>query len=399
MSVPQFNYNAGIYLFHWPDEHIKIRLDRLADEHHSVSAEITVITDLPGVAPHLHQARLNLTSTQARRTLKNALSERLDNVDWAAILEQACIITLDKYREGEPVIQVGSLPPRGDNIYRLQPILLEGQANLIYGPGGTGKSYLALYFSLMVQTPFIALGLLPTQGSVLFCDWETSQEEANDRILAIKRGLGQVEASDISYRYCHQGLVDDIAQIQRIVVENNIDMVVIDSVGSALAGEPESADIVLRYFTALRSLRVTTLSIDHTTKDERKSLFGSVYKQNAARSIFELRKSQEPGEDEIHLGLYHRKVNTGKLIAPLGFQLNFETDSVKLKRADIKQIPELAKGLSRKQQLIGLLSHGTMAIPEIAEALETTEGVIKTELYRHKDLFIKIDDQWGLLSK
>ena len=107
-----------------------MRVDRLRNERENLTGEIAVKTTNPGIAPHLHQARFNLTSTTARKTLAKALGERLD-LAWDDMIEQACVMVLAKHREGEPVIRVGKLPPREGLKYRVDPILLNNQPTII----------------------------------------------------------------------------------------------------------------------------------------------------------------------------------------------------------------------------------------------------------------------------
>lgn len=396
MSLPEFKALAGLYTLRYPDEHITIHLDRLEEHHQVTSAELTITTDLPGVSPHLHQARLNLISTRGRKTITTYLASRLPDLDWDAMLEQACILTLRHHREGEPLIMIGSMPPSEKPRYRVEPILLENQANLIYGAGGIGKSYFAYLLALLVESGVVQLGLTPVQGEVLYLDYETCGEEADEKVRAIKAGMNLPTDCDIHYRFCHQPLVADIAEIQRMVVGIEAGLVIVDSIGVACGGEPESAEIMLAYFRALRSLRVTTLSIDHITKQD-KSLFGSVYKYNTARSIYEVKKSQNPGEAELSIGLYHRKVNTGRLQHPQGFILKFGNASVSFNRKDIKEIPELAEGFPLWERIKDLLFSGAMTQENIAMKLDAKPEVIRVTLYKYKNIFVKLNDKWGVL--
>ena len=61
-------------------------------------------------------------------------------------------------------------------------------------------------------------------------------------------------------------LANNIEAISRIVVDNNITYVVVDSVNPALGGKSNDSDAVEDYFDALRILEVTSVSIDHANK-------------------------------------------------------------------------------------------------------------------------------------
>jgi len=131
--------------------------------------------------------------------------------------------------------------------------------------------------------------------------------------------------------------------------------------------------------------------------------FGSVFKWNRARSLFEVRQCQEPGQDIIELGLYHRKCNEGRLLKPIGLRLEFHNkssevlESVVFNETDIREVPELAKGLKLKDRLIALLKEGNMAVAELADATETTAGTVRAELNRHKNIFQRLGEEWELM--
>ena len=113
-----------------------------------------------------------------------------------------------------------------------------------------------------------------------------------------------------------------------------------------------------------------------------------------------MRKSQKPGEDEIEIGLYHRKINTGKLLRPMGFTLMFDSNEhkVTVDSADIKAVPELAASLPLRERIAGLLAHGKMTTEELSQELETTTGTVRACLNRHRKQFIKLGNEWGLLA-
>jgi hypothetical protein len=390
MSKPEIRVNAGIYDLIWREEQVGIRVDRLRNHSDNLSGEITVKTLLPGVAPHLHQARLNLTSTSARRTLANHLVGRLAELDWDGIIEDACVLVLRAYREGEPVLCLKDVAPRTGPRYRLAPLLLEGHPNYLYDDGGTGKSLLAGFFGVLVSSGCQWCGLTTMPGNVLYLDYETSAEEMRERIAAIEKGLADPGCSRIQYRLCVAPLANDIEEIQRIVSEQEIEFVIVDSAGMALGGEKgDPKDPVIEYFRALRSLRICSLTIDHITKGEggRKLPYGSVYKFNLARNVFEMRKAQEAGDDDMHVGLYHRKANFGKLLPPIGFKLALHDApdgslvSVTLEPAKVRDVPSLAEGMGVKDRILAfLLSEGSGTVAEIAAALDMTATMIRARL-------------------
>ncbi len=400
ISIPQLKANYGIYDFLFEEEQLAVRIDRLRSRGDSLTGEISIIQKEPGQDQVIHQAKLNILSTQSRNTLSKYLNSRVNSLDWDAVLETVCLYTIAKSRVGEPVLEVGTSSEQLKLQYRLYPLLLDKECNLIYGPGGTGKSYIACLISVLVQQGIEHDRLVPKQGNVLYLDYETSSEEINSRIFLVQKGLS-LTPIPILYRTCHQSLANEIEIIQQLVIDKNTDLVIVDSVGAACGGEPESAEVVLRYFMALRSLKLATLSIDHVTKTDTKMPFGSVFKYNAARSIYEVKNSQVPGDTCLEIGLYHRKINTGRLQKPIGLKMSFFEDGVIFETMDIQSVPQLSSALPLRDQIREILKRGSLTVPEITNEIPVSHATIRMTLNRNKHLFVLADQsgkRWGLLS-
>ena len=110
--------------------------------------------------------------------------------------------------------------------------------------------------------------------------------------------------------------MDWIDTLANHVSAEQFDLVVIDSVGLALGGDASDAQTVLAFFGALNQLETTVLLIDHMTKgpdSQERGAFGSVYKRNSARSVWEMRQA---ADGDMTMGLYHRKANSSRLSPP-----------------------------------------------------------------------------------
>lgn len=394
-STPKRTVVGDVFNYQWDEEQVSLTFDRFVeDSKENLFAETTVESGAPGMSGHLHQAKLNLTSTTARRTLVNTLREHGSDIDWYGILEQACVATLRRRREGEPAVKVGNnvLPPGGNNRFLLEPLLYDSQPNVLFGPGGVGKTLIALVTCLLVQTGTEELGLLPHEvRNVLFLDYETSREDIEERIGALKTGLSLPPQAELLYRFCSQPVTSDLMELRKIVALNDIGFIVVDSIGTACGGEPESAAATLSYFAALRSLRVPTLSIDHISHGDPNRPFGSVYKWNAARNVMQARAQQEAGEDNIQVGIYQRKNNNGRQFKPMGFNLDFSNPlATRMRRIDVMTSPELSKGTSLKSRMESELKRGAMSRGDLAETLQVSERLIQSAMNGSRKSFVDL---------
>jgi len=384
---PRIDGEGGIYVVSWEDRGVALRFERLSEARDTVTAEVTIRTMNP--VSTLYWGRLNLLTVQGRRPVVKQLEERYMPVEWRwdNVVEQACLMVMERHREGEPVVLIGNLPPQEQEEYCVFPFIKEGQANLLFGPGGIGKSNLACLLALLAQTGFTCAGINAHAEpvNVLYLDYESSKEDLDERIRALRAGLELPEGTEIAYRYCAQALAHDIEEITRQVLERRIGLVIVDSLGTACGGAPEEADSILRYFSALRSLKVSTLTISHTNKEGK--LFGSVYTWNQARNIFEVRGNPEEDSAQAVIGLYHVKINRGRKVKPLALRFVFNDDlgTVGVGRADILDIPVLEEGVPLHARIAHTLERGASSVKDLAETLGAPEPQIRQALNRGRD--------------
>jgi len=375
----------GIYQLHWPEFAIKAKVDRLkSNSEHEVKGEVTFTSQNMASQGHLRQSRVNLSSTAAKNALVKSLSERVssDDVPWDTIVEQLCVAVLREFRQGPPLLTIeGDMDVEAVDKWLIEPILQLGHPTLVYGKGSSGKSWFGQYISVLADAGVSINGLRVEPSRVLYLDWETTDKELGSRVTMIRRGMGLDGKSSIKYREMSQGLYADIETVRNHVQEHEIDLVIMDSLGAACMGEPESAEVVLRMFQCLRSLRVTSLCIDHSNKEG--SLFGSVYKFNSGRQIFECLKAQDEDATHLDFGLFHRKASNSKLIRPLGFKIQFNEGSVDISRRDIKDTA-LESEMTVAERIANALSSGAKSPKELAELLDKQDNHIRQELLKGK---------------
>ena len=371
---------SGIYRMSWPGWNVSAQIDRIKEtSDHEVKAEVKLTSARPTSSGHLRSGRLNLTSPASRNSFAKSLMARDSEVDWDTVLEQLCMAVLEDWRKGTPLIELdGNVDVKAQAKWLIEPIIQLNNPTLMYGPGSTGKSWFAQYIAVLADAGMSHGGFHVEPARVLILDWETSHQEIGSRVTMIRQGLGLEGASHILYRAMTQGLASDIERIREICMEHSIELVIIDSLGSACMGEPESAEVVLRVFGAIRSLGVSSLCIDHSNKEGH--LFGSVYKFNSARQVFEAKKSQQEDAEKIVFGLFHKKANNSKLLRPLGFELSFDNDTIVIDRRDVKDT-ELEEHMRVIDRIANTLaSNGKLTVSQIAEEIQKEESHVRKEL-------------------
>ena len=257
----------------------------------------------------------------------------------------------------------------------------------MFGERGTSKSYTALLLAYLA-----ALG--PEDGSILdfhvrltvpeplYLDWEGDGDTLAWRMKMLSEGMG-FPVRKIAYRRCSRSLSDDVAQIRAEVLKRNTELIVIDSLGPACGGDLNSPQPAIDFFNALRSIGASSLILAHTAKNQtgRRSVFGSIFFEALARSIWQISADQDEGDDSISVGLLHRKMNYGHLQRPLGLRYTFSDGSTKVAREDVRNVASLATSRLLTDRIVELLlEEGVMTPKAIADTLGAPEETVRPTL-------------------
>ena len=375
---------------------IEVTVGRLTfDYAKTPHAEITIDVD-ERIAPELSkrrifQGRVGLLSRSGVDGCVRTCKRRIPTgVPWDDLIDDICQRRLARRKSPIRPQGVGLEPPKRDRpMYQVWPLLPSRQPTILYGQGGVGKSWIAAYLCALVDHGITCNGLNADVGRALYLDWETDHETISGRVWAIKGGEPQFSPDwTLAYQRMDGPLIDVADDLAGIVSQDAYDLIVVDSVGLALGGDANSVEDVLAFFAALRQIEATTLLIDHMTKGpdaKERGAFGSVYKRNTARSVWEIRQA----ESELTVGLYHRKANNSRLFDPLGLKLSiFEDDnhvvqSATFARTDASDLPDLEGGMTTPQRIKALLRDGEASLEYLREGMaDVKTGTIDVALSR-----------------
>lgn len=392
---PDVEIDGPRVAFTWKDQHVGIAFDYLNERTDGLHGEIRITAiDASGRATgHIHWARINLSSTTARKSLVDVITKQTRHddgecpYDWPQLAEYACTVAAQKYREGEPFIDLADVPRPPRMQYLVEKLLPKGKTSVIYSRGASGKSLLSLSIAMGVSRGrSLPSGLVVQErANVLYLDYETDEEEQRLRLDYLWRALKNEPLPSVRYRRQTRMLMNDIDQIKREVKRQQIGLVVVDSIAYAMAGKAIDTEVVIGSFNALSSLgpECTRLVIAHIPKADKESkeatIFGNVFQENGARSIWELRSTDE--NDGISMGLFQRKQNWGKKFDPIGLRFTFDDvkESVELKSHVIEDDPELVAHGSLSYRLLSALRTGVQSTSELAEAAgDSRESVTRT---------------------
>jgi len=398
MKNPAITEGIGFINFAWPELRLRVVAERVKDDG---NAEMQFyLGDLL-----LHTTRINLMATPTMTSLAKRLEKNSQDIPWTDVLTFITGKTMEIARRGEPAVEIW--PNEDDDLapsYLLEPILYLNHPAIIFGDYSSLKSLAALVISYMVQLPYHdnALELItPTESTLcLYLDYEDDPSSFRKRWSALERGFGK-GAMPILYRRMTGTLSDSVEQLLRVIHDKNIGLVVIDSLGPAARGNLNDPEPAIKYHAALRQLGTTSLTLAHTSKDQftkKKSIFGSVFFTNLARSVWECKAEQETGEDEAVISLKHTKANLSRLHPPLGYRFTFTDNTIGIAKTDLRDTG-LSGELPLSFRIKDTLRGGAMSVKEIAEQLGSGEDTTGRTLrrMRSKNQVVKLEgDTWGL---
>ena len=381
LSAPNFTTVNGAYRFEWAGTGYTVELERLRESHDDVTAECTIASVLDGEPEMLYFGRINLVSAQTRASLAKSLSERAENLDWYAALNQVAILSIHRWREGDSTVLLNEIEPT-TNRWLLYPYVEYGGPTTLYAKGSSGKSYLALAIALSVQTGRALVGrLMGEPANVLYLDWETSADAHAERLGALCRAAG-CPVPAIAYRRMNTTLPNAIDIIQREVARLHIGLMIVDSMALAGGGEVNESSTALAVFNAIRAIGVPCLCLHHRSKGEgAETAIGSVYYENSSRIMWQLEKSEQEGETGIAMSLVCTKANNGQRLPRHAYRLDFvndpETDrtlEASIKRIDPMSVSEFEEKAPLSQRIYNLLTHEAPLEPDaIAQELGLDE--------------------------
>lgn len=376
--------DEAAYRFDLADVGVVFVVDRLRRKSDELHGELTVRCALPGARTYdgaLSVGDLNLSSQRSRQDRARFLAERAraTEIDWTGLLEEFVQRVLAAERMGQPAVLLRDIPrPTPDDTFNVEGFpLLTRHPTILFGDGGSAKSYLALYAAGRLDAAGVRVGLF---------DWELAGEDHRDRA---ERLFGPT-LPEVRYVRCTRPLVHEVERLRRIVRDERLGFVILDSIAFACDGPPEAAEVASDYFRATRQLgAVGSLHVAHISKAEGSDQkpFGSAFWHNGARSTWFVKLAEATLAGRITIGLYNRKANLGPLRPAVGFEIAFEQERTAFRSVSVGDTPDLAGVLSVRQRMLHALRTGAMSAEALADEIDAKADTVKRTAGRYPKHF------------
>lgn len=331
ISNPFVRKDVTGYFYGWyegNEQDVAVGITNIIENYkqHVISAEMSIgldgnkYSEDGNVLPLLTFARVNLLSISSRQAViktirDNCFTEELRYYPWDKIVNQTITLTINELRKGEQSVEIGVTQDYKEPEYILYPYIIKDNINTFYADRSSAKTLFATLLNVVLSLPWsdnpINLVPPPEPKKVLYLDWESNKEIMEVTLGRLLKGT-KLEYCSTHYRHCALPLPEDIGNIKKAITKDNIDTIIIDSLGMAVGDDLNLTAPAFRFFSALRQLDpITSIILGHTAKNiegRRKTVYGNAYYENEARNIWELiKKQQQPDSTEINVTLFHRK--------------------------------------------------------------------------------------------
>lgn len=399
MTEPTLTRHNNRLSFDWSSHSISLHLSRIRESSGETKAEIVAVNG-KGI---LTQQSINLLSGRSRSQLAKELDRKhqLVALSWETVLETVCVKGLRELRKGEPVVVLQ--PHTQPNVpFLLNPLVYQKHQTLVYAPGGSCKSYLALYLALLACHGADQNGLRALSCPVLYLDWELDAETIGTRLTRLYKGHPELSQFAPYYRACNQPLHEEVDMISAEIEEKGIQLLIIDSAIMACGDDLNSTQAPKQLQRALRQLGCASIVLSHVAKNtDNKTAYGNVFFQNLCRNQYEVELVDET-DDEKRITLTHRKINFGSFQQPKGLSFNFSDEACRVTAFNpLEEEDEPEDTMPLPARIRTLLEDGLPRKPkEIADVLKEKITHVRVTLNRldRKKWFKMTNGQWSVLN-
>lgn len=378
----------GHYQVTFIDYQLEFLADRLRWSRDELFGQLAVACGLPGARTFddgvVSVGTFNFSSMRARHDLARQLENRIrapKRIDFVGVLEEVCQRIVIDVRRGEPAIILRDVPrPPRETEFDIDGLKFpKHHGTIIFGDGGSLKSWLGLYVGAMLTARGCRVGLF---------DWELDAETHRLRL----EQLCGADMPSMRYVKCETPLVHEVDRLRRIVRDERLEFAIYDSVGYACAGPPEAAEHAMAYWRAVRHIGVGAHHIAHVRQgdgnDQRP--FGSGFWHNSARSTWFVHLVPPTDGQPTRIGLHNRKNNLGPAHLSIAFEVTFGPECTRFDPINIADVEELAADAPLWQRMRDAVRRGPLTLAQLADQLDAKVDTLDRTIRRKTQLFTRV---------
>lgn len=326
--------------------------------------------------------------TDLRRSLESAYKEAVPSVNWTLLLNRAFTIGKATYLDSDDVrFLVGETME--DTPFLLEPFLQENGPNMLFGDGGTGKSYFALRMaaSLAVGRDFFHIPIEKNGTKTIWLDYEGGgPKKFVSRLTRIAEGMKvpyDTLAAHIGHYQPRGSVLDIRTQLIKLIKKHGISLIILDAGASASGSNPNDEGAVIKMFSALDRLPVTKLIIHHEPKEsgteDKKAYYGTTFWNNLSRSTHRLITETKEDKWKKVIKVIHTKSNDSYEHDPFMYRMTINKPTEPA-FAEFMHIDPATFGGVKEKILHELSLVESLTRNQIAESIGEDPNYVKNQL-------------------
>jgi len=331
------------FVFLWPGADVQIDVTAVREHSEGITAELAV--SLGG--GELHWGRLGLASTPARMAFAKRLAQQHRALPWGTLVEQACRLTAQAMRTGDPFITLTGTLARPSRVL-VRDLLYAGEPTAIIGDGDTGKSLTTTALAVAVSSgTALPFGLAPAQAvPVAYFDWETTLDTVDARVALLAAGLG-VPVPLIFYKPMTRPLQHEARALATECARRRVGFVIIDSMMFAVAGGEGGGfhEPITAFYTALRLFApAAILVVSHITGADARTNgparpYGGAFAFNGPRLVWEAKRDRAVSDATAIAFTCIKHNNLASTPEPFGLRFAPAPGAIMVSALDLAQSP------------------------------------------------------------
>lgn len=180
----------------------------------------------------------------------------------------------------------------------VKPLIPTGRSVAIHAPGGTGKSLLSLYIAATLAAGRPLFGVTRPPVRVFYLDYEMIQKDIIERLAEM--GYGPDNNPQFIDNF-HYAIIPDLDPLdtdsggQKLLTQlqhNNTELLVIDTLARAVAGDENEADTIRDFYrhtgSRIKHAGISMARMDHTGKDPDRGARGTSAKRDDVDVVWRL---------------------------------------------------------------------------------------------------------------
>lgn len=356
--------------------------------------------------------RMDVDRHEERVRIANSAHGKLDKIRQEMYSKVLIKHDIDRFCEAVWPTYVGGqtsqwvTPAKQLPQFLLKPYVLPNAGTIIFGPPGTGKSYLALLMAISMNAGLDKLWPIEAAHPTLFINLERSPDSISNRIACCNTLLGLDEDWPLLVLNARGKSLMDLHEVVKSDIKKyGIEVIILDSISRAGAGGMGKDDVANLITDALNNFGTAWIAIGHSPREDNSHVFGSQMFDAAADIVVKTVGERKDGPITMMMEVVKDNDIGYQPKEYVTYEFNeYGLADFRQATADEAAIIQVKQGSNLEQIMCYLKDNGASSAEQVAEATGIKPNTITQAFRRHDDIFVKVAESgkhtlYGLLAR